>query len=107
LHRDAVENEIPTEPQMRHFYISQYKAIDKAVNRISETSYRKDVRALPSTSTAQAIGPGSRYEIDATTADIYLVSDDDENRVLGRPTLYILIDVFTRMAVLGCPRIKL
>ena len=98
LHRDSVENEIPTEPQMRHFYISQYRAIDKAVNRISEISYRKDVRALVSSATVQAIGPGSRYEIDATTADIYLVSDDDDNRVIGRPTLYTLIDVFTRMA---------
>jgi transposase InsO family protein len=97
LYRDVVENETPTEPQMRHFYSSQYKAIDKAINRISENAYRKDVRALVSTSTVQAIGPGSRYEIDATTADIYLVSDDDSNRVIGRPTLYILIDVFTRM----------
>jgi transposase InsO family protein len=82
---------------MRHFYRTQYKAIDKAVNRISEIAYRKDVRALLSTSTVQAIGPGSRYEIDATTADIYLVSDDDHNRVIGRPTLYVLIDVFSRM----------
>lgn len=97
VYRNAAEAEIPTEAQMRHFYLSQYKAIDKAKNRISEISYRKDVRALVSTATAQAIGPGSRYEIDATTADIYLVSDDDGDRVIGRPTLYILIDVFARM----------
>ena len=60
-------------------------------------AYRKDVRALVGTATEQALGPGSRYEVDATTADIYLVSDDDPDRVIGRPTLYILIDVFTRM----------
>jgi transposase InsO family protein len=97
-YRDTVEDEIPTEPQMRHFYNSQYKAIEKAKNRVSKIAYRKDVRALVGTATEQAIGPGSRYEIDATTADIYLVSDDDPNRVIGRPSLYVLIDVFTRMA---------
>lgn len=97
LYRDAVENEIPTEPQMRHFYNSQYRAIDKATNRMSGIAYRKDVRTLVSTATSQALGPGSRYEIDATILDIYCVSDYDLNRVLGRPVLYILIDVFTRM----------
>lgn len=97
VYRHATESDIPTEAQMRHFYTTKYKAIDKAVNRVSEIAYRKDVRALSSTSTSQAIGPGSRYEIDATTADIYLVSDDDQNRVIGRPTLYILVDVFSRM----------
>ncbi|MFY0669879.1 MAG: transposase family protein [Alteromonas stellipolaris] len=97
LHRNSLESEIPTEAQMRHFYKTQYQSIDKAINRVSPIEYRKDVRALVGTATAQAHGPGARYEVDATTADVYLVSDDDPNRVIGRPTLYILIDVFSRM----------
>lgn len=42
-------------------------------------------------------GSGSRYEIDATIADIYLVADDDRSKIIGRPTVYIVIDVFSRM----------
>ncbi len=41
-------------------------------------------------------GPGSRYEIDATIADVYLLSADRQ-RVIGRPTLYVVVDVFSRM----------
>nr|WP_230390765.1 transposase family protein [Reinekea sp. G2M2-21] len=45
------------------------------------------------------MGPGSRYEIDATIADIILVSDLDRNQPVGRPTIYVVIDVFSRFIV--------
>lgn len=48
------------------------------------------------TATAGVLAPGSRYEIDATIADIYLLSADRHN-VIGRPTLYVVVDVFSRM----------
>lgn len=47
----------------------------------------------------QVLGPGSRYEIDATIADIYLVSDSDRACIVGRPTIYFVVDVFSRMVV--------
>lgn len=66
---------------------------------MSDIIYKKDVRPLHSTATIQALGPGSRYEIDATIADIILVSDHDRNQPVGRPTVYIVIDVFSRLIV--------
>jgi len=44
-----------------------------------------------------AFGPGSIYQIDATIGDIYLVSSLDRTRIIGRPVIYIVIDVFSRM----------
>ncbi|MCA9182915.1 MAG: transposase, partial [Planctomycetales bacterium] len=41
------------------------------------------------------LGPGSRYQIDSTVVDVYLASRLNRNRVVGRPTLYIVIDVFS------------
>ena len=38
-----------------------------------------------------------RYEIDATIADIYLVSDSQRSNIVGRPVIYMVIDVFSRM----------
>ena len=61
--------------------------------------YDKDIRGILGTSTAEVIGPGSRWQIDATIADIYLVSRMDRSRIVGRPTLYFAIDVFSRMIV--------
>ncbi|MBW4419912.1 MAG: transposase family protein [Myxacorys californica WJT36-NPBG1] len=46
-----------------------------------------------------AFGPGSIYQIDATIGDIYLVSSLDRTRIIGRPVIYVVIDVFSRMIV--------
>ena len=47
----------------------------------------------------QVLGPGSRYQIDATIGDIYLVSRLRRNQIVGRPTIYLVSDVFSRMIV--------
>lgn len=94
---DAEEHQIPTYRQFQFFYQREYENSDKLIARTSVTNYRKDVRPLHGTATEQALGPGSRYEIDATIADIYLVDDEDPEKIIGRPTIYMVIDVFSRM----------
>lgn len=56
-------------------------------------------RAVLGESTHMASGPGSLYQGDATIGDIHLVSSRDRSRLIGRPVIYILIDVFTRLIV--------
>jgi putative transposase len=46
-----------------------------------------------------AFGPGSLYQIDATIASTYLVSSLDHISIIGRPVVYFVIDVFSRMIV--------
>mgnify|MGYP003643824981 CR=1 FL=1 len=67
--------------------------MEKLKAGFTDTIYKKDIRPLHSTATTQALGLGSRYEIDATIADVILVSDHDRNQPVGRPTVYIVIDV--------------
>ncbi|WP_308388904.1 DDE-type integrase/transposase/recombinase [Acidithiobacillus sp. AMEEHan] len=69
------------------------------VDRIRRTPrvYDKDRRAILGSSTAETVGPASRFQIDATIADVYLVSRYDRAKIVGRPVLYIVIDVFSRM----------
>jgi len=93
------ESEKPTKRQLSYFYDKEYSHVEKTKAAVSDTVYRKDVRPLRSTATMQAPGPGSRYEIDATIADIILVSDQDRSQPVGRPTVYIVIDVFSRFIV--------
>ena len=87
----------PTIRQFRYFYNREYKKAQRLEARTHPGIYKKDVRPLTSTATASVLGPGSRYEIDATIADIYLVDDEDRSKIIGRPTIYIVIDVFSRM----------
>ena len=66
-------------------------------SRDGEKEFELKHRPLLSSSTLEAPGPGFRFQIDATTADIYIVSELDRSQIIGRPTVYIIIDVFSRM----------
>ncbi|MDE1232756.1 transposase [Vibrio aestuarianus] len=96
-HPDAEEHEIPTLRQFQYFYKTEYTKATQLTVKTPQGNYKKDVRPLHGTATEQALGPGSRYEIDATIADIYLVDDNEPDKVIGRPTIYMVIDVFSRM----------
>lgn len=91
--------DIPTRRQFDHFYKREYELSQRIEARTPVLSFQKDVRPLSGTATVNTLGPGSRYEIDATIADIYLVADDDRSKILGRPILYVVVDVFSRMVV--------
>ncbi len=97
LYPDTSEADIPTIWQFKYYYEKEFKKIESIKSRISTSNYRKDYRPLQSTSSSQVLGPGSRYEIDATIADIYLVSNSNPESIVGRPTIYFVIDVFSRL----------
>lgn len=90
------ESEYPTLGQFRYFWEREYSKPERVRLKTNRITYAKDVRPLVSTATASVQGPGSRYEIDATIADVYLLSSDRQ-RIIGRPTLYVVVDVFSRM----------
>ena len=91
------EYEFPTIRQFRYFYKTEYNQSERAEKQAVRIEYLKDIRPLHGTATEQALGPGSRYEIDATIADIYLVDQEYPDKIIGRPTIYMVIDVFSRM----------
>ncbi|MCG7878509.1 MAG: Mu transposase C-terminal domain-containing protein [Candidatus Thiodiazotropha endolucinida] len=96
---DLSTNDLPTLEQFRYFYNREYHFTETVPARMSAVDYAKDIRPLKSTSTTEALGPGYRYQIDATIADIYLVSEHDRSLIVGRPVVYMVIDVFSRMVV--------
>ncbi len=89
--------DLPTFWQFRYFYRREYSPVEVMKKRVTPVIYAKDIRPLHGTSNADVLGPGSRYQIDATIADIYLLSEEDRTRIVGRPVLYFVKDVFSRM----------
>src|SRR5699024_12652238 len=59
--------------------------------------YELKYRPILSNSKLETNGPGTRFQIDATMADIYLVSSLDVNKVIGRPVMYAVLDVYSRI----------
>lgn len=99
-HPDTPSGDIPTKRQFTYFYKKQYSTQELKKRQNSMANYLKDLRPLKSTATVGASGgPGMRYEIDATIADIYLVSEQDRSQIIGRPTIYFVVDVYSRMVV--------
>lgn len=91
---------LPTRKQFR--YCFEKNLNDRAANkkaRLGETQFNLLHRDLHGDSTSLSFGPRSVYMIDATIADVYLVSSFDRNKIIGRPVVYIIIDVFSRMIV--------
>ncbi len=95
----AAPKGLPTEVQYRYWFEKENSTFDIKRRRIGEKIYDKDMRGYIGTSNAEVWGPGARYQIDATIADVYLVSRLDRSRIIGRPVVYIVIDVFSRMIV--------
>ena len=93
-------SKLPTFRQFRYWYENYYyDAVRSTKARLGEKSFNLKSRELLGDATSLAFGPGSVYQIDATIADIYLVSALDRTKIIGRPVIYVVIDVFSRMIV--------
>ena len=92
--------EIPTFRQFRYWYENYYYNVVQSIkNRSGERTFNLKNRAILGDATSIAFGPGSVYQIDATIADIYLVSSLNRTKIVGRPVVYVVIDVFSRLIV--------
>ena len=90
---------LPTERQFRYWVTKDIEIETLTRKRLSPRVWEMRRRPLLGHPTAQAIGPGSIYQIDATVLDTYVLSRRVRRLIVGRPTLYVVIDVFSRMIV--------
>lgn len=91
------KSRIPTYNQF-YYWFKKSENIEKDISfRISDKEFNLKHRPILSNSTIETDGPGTRFQIDATIADIYLVSSLNRNRVIGRPIVYAIIDVYSRL----------
>lgn len=88
---------IPTLGQFRYWFYKN-RDIEKVIrSRGGDKKFDLNYKRLKSDSIYETMGPGVRYQIDATIGDVYLVSRIDRKSVIGRPVVYLVIDVFSRM----------
>ncbi|BAY95297.1 MULTISPECIES: Mu transposase C-terminal domain-containing protein [unclassified Tolypothrix] len=91
--------ELPTYAQFYYWYKKDRDLCRTLKSRVGEHRFNLRHRAVTGNATNIASGPGSLYQIDATIGDIYLVSSLDRNRLIGRPVIYLVVDVFSRLIV--------
>ncbi len=61
--------------------------------------FERNRRALRGKATDHTEVPGSCFELDATVLDVHIVSEFRRNYVIGRPTVYCVVDKESRMIV--------
>lgn len=90
---------VPSVRQFRYWNEKLFSANDLMQSRTTESDYLLNKRGLLGSSTEKFSIPGSCFEIDATVADVHIVSSIGKQYALGRPTIYSIVDRASRMIV--------
>ncbi len=94
---------VPYVPSYRQFGYWKDKLFEAhEITKLMHTQrdYLQNYRSILGSATEFASIPGSCFEIDATVADIHIVSTlGKRNNLLGRPTIYSVVDRASRMIV--------
>lgn len=100
-HKVAVENydRVPTFEQFEYHWRQEHPFDVRQLKRLQQRRFDLAFKPLLSGTLPEVRGPGTRYYIDATVLDVYAVSRFNRRRIVGRPTLYVVIDQFSRMVV--------
>ncbi|MCK9917374.1 hypothetical protein MXD81_50365, partial [Microbacteriaceae bacterium K1510] len=94
----TVDNEaVPTRRQLRYFIEQATTRTTRIKNRLGQKRWDLEEREITGRGDHGTSGPGDRFQIDATIADVYLVSSFDRRRIVGRPVIYFVIDVWSRL----------
>lgn len=87
----------PTLRQLRYYINTHFPYRHVRRRRYGDKDWNLHERELLGTADGDVQGPGDRFQIDATVADVYLVSQFDRRRIVGRPVIYFIVDVFSRL----------
>ena len=93
----AAESERPTFRQFSYYLNKHITNQEKDLIKTSAMEQKNNKRLLLSDVLNGVRGPGDVVEIDACEADISLVSAIDPTKTVGRPIVYFMIDVYSRI----------
>ena len=95
--RTLPEGQRPSLRQFRYWYDGRKDIREEVTKRKGETEFQLKARATVGKSDFGLMGPGAQYQVDATVGDIYLVSQFDDKDIIGRPVMYFVMDIFSRI----------
>lgn len=87
----------PTFDQIRYMLRKTIPKPHAFCKRVSPTDFANNHAASHGSVLDDTIGAGDVYEIDATRIDVFIVAVADRATIIGKPTLYLVIDRATRL----------
>ncbi|MBT2694613.1 Mu transposase C-terminal domain-containing protein [Bacillus sp. ISL-55] len=91
---------LPTYNQFLYWIRKEQDLTKEIIRRTGKRNYDLTYRPVLGSATSEVRSPMEKVQIDATVADVYLVSEfGDREWVIGRPILYLCKCVFSSMIV--------
>ncbi len=94
------EGSYPTKAQVMRVIRSRMSALARIQEKTTTHHFKTAKRGLSSRNWCDVAGPGHTWAIDSTVGDIYLRSSVNREWVIGRPIVYVVVDVWST-AVMG------
>jgi putative transposase len=89
----------PNLRQVRHIIESGVDRLERKLRKTTQGHFERNHRGLRGKSYDGVPGPGHAYAIDATIGDIYLRSAVNPAWIIGRPIVYMVVDVWSTAIV--------
>ncbi|GAB4088290.1 transposase [Hydrogenophaga soli] len=96
---DLKQGEYPNYQQVKRILTVETSALEKILQKTSKGHFKRSLRGMNSCSWQGSPGPGLLYAIDSTIGDIYLRSSVNPEWIIGRPIVYIIVDVWSTAIV--------
>lgn len=91
--------EAPSIHQFRRYYEKNYSREEVIRLREGDAEFELNHASKLGDAELSIYTAGDNFEIDATIADVYLVFSQDKSRIVGKPTLYFVVDSKTWLIV--------
>jgi putative transposase len=91
--------EYPTLRQFKRYLEQNYTTEYRLRKRKGNKAFDRDHRAVLGTTDDICSRPGQIYEMDSTIVDLTVVSSEGREEIIGRPTLFIIVDRKSRLIV--------
>lgn len=87
----------PTQNQMETYIRKNTSTKERSICKTSKREYRNNERMLRADNLCNVQGPGDLFEMDEVEMDVSIVSEADPTKVIGRPIVHAMVDVYSRM----------
>jgi len=96
---EGFEQKLPSKDSFRYWIKKLIPANELIERQASVKDFQLNKRALQGSATDHTEVPGSCFELDATVLDVHIVSSFNHSWIMGRPTVYLIVDKESRMVV--------
>lgn len=96
---DATLGDYPNRGQIKRVIEREIPLLQRLLEKTTKGHFTRNLRGLIGRNWKGVVGPGHTWAIDSSVGDIYLRSSVNRAWIIGRPIVYIIIDIWSTAIV--------